>query len=106
MPVAAEVDGLALLLHHFEDEGKVLEAGDERVMARLAEAAADAHQILGLDLLVADREHRVLQESIAQLAPSALVEGRQVHNPHSGAERSGQRLDYHRPTICQNESQS
>src|SRR5215212_3207669 len=106
MPVAAEVDGLALLLHHFEDERKVLEAGDEGVVARLAEAAADAHEILGLDLLLADREHRVLEQRLPQLVPTAFIQVRKRYAAHFGAERSRKRFDYHRATICQNESQS
>src|SRR5688572_3991181 len=100
MPVAAEVDRFLLFLHHLEDVGKAFESGDERVMAGRAEIRADLHQIPGLDLLVAEHQHRVLEERPVDLAP--VAHRAQVHSAHFGAQRSGERLDYHPESLCQN----
>src|SRR3954447_25759455 len=97
MPVAAEVGLLLLGLHHLEDVRKAFEAGDERVMARLAEVLPDIHEIRGLELLVADHQHRVLEERLVHLAPSGVIHPQEVHAADLGAERPGERMDVHGP---------
>src|SRR2546425_6408263 len=97
VPVAAEVGLLLLGLHHLEDVREALDAGDEGVVARLAEARADAHQVGGLERLVADRQHRVLEERALQLPPGGVVQPGEVDSADLGAERPGERLDVHAP---------
>src|SRR5690242_21962519 len=100
VPVAAEVGGLLLFLHYFEDVRKSLDAGHERVVAGLAEALSDTHEIRRLERLVAKDEHRVLEERTMDLAPGlapgALVrERRERDAAYLGAQRPGKRLDVH-----------
>src|ERR1700741_4204130 len=96
MPVAAEIDRLALLLHHLEDEGVALQPGDEGVVARLAETRADAHQVGGLELLVANYEYRVLQEGVMDRFGEVLL---QINPPDLGAKGSCERLDVHTASL-------
>src|SRR5690349_9908455 len=100
MPVAAEVDGLALLLHHLEDEGKAVDACDEGVWARLAEPRADFHDVGGLEALVADHEDRIAEERVAHFLPAALCQARQVDAADLGAERTGNGLHVHAASLA------
>src|SRR5689334_4612444 len=56
---------------------------------------AALHDVRRLELLVADHEHRVLEEGAMQLAPARAVKPRQVDAGNVGAKRSGERLDVH-----------
>ena len=89
MPVAAEVRLLLLGLHHLEDIGEALEAGDEGVVAGLAELRADPHDVRRLEALVAEHQHRVLEECALDLVPAGLVQTRQVDAMDLGTQRPG-----------------
>src|SRR3954471_22296269 len=96
MPVTAEVGGLALLLHHFEDEREAVDTGDEGIGAGRAEPGTHLHDVGRLKLLVADHQHRVAQERLVHLAPAGIGQACQVDVADFGAERAGERLDPHR----------
>src|SRR3954470_15539006 len=95
VPIAAEVGLLVLGFDHFEDEREPIHPRHEGVVARLAEMRADLHDVRGLELLVADHQHRMVEERAMQLVPARAVEPRQVDPADLGAERSGERLDVH-----------
>src|SRR3954470_2927461 len=95
VPAAAEVGRLALFLHHLEDMREALDAGDERIGAWLAEAAADLHQVRRLELLAADRQHLVVEERAMQRAPAGVVQRAERHPVHLGTKRSCERRDVH-----------
>src|SRR3954454_17175343 len=95
VPAAAEVGRLALFLHHLEDMREALDAGDERIGAWLAEAAADLHQVRRLELLAANRQHLVVEERAMQRAPAGVVQRAERHPVHLGTKRSRERRDVH-----------
>jgi len=99
MPVAAEVGRLLLLLHHLENVRVTLESGHEGVAAGFAEARPDAHQVGGLERLVAEHEHRVLEERAVDLAPGVFVQPGERYVANLGSQRTGERLDYHRTSL-------
>ena len=99
VPVAAEIGLLVLCLHHLEDVRVAVHSGDEGIEARLAEARADAHQVGGLERLVAEHEDRVLEERAADLAPGVLVRPGERYAADLGSQRTGERLDYHRASL-------
>src|SRR5262245_52535183 len=99
MPVAAEVRPFVLFLQYLEDVRVALDAGDEGIQTRFAEARADAHQVGGLERLVAKHQHRVLEKRAMDLLPSVVVQPGERDAADFGSQRPGQRLDYHRTSL-------
>ena len=99
MPAAAEILRLDRLLHDVEQEGKAVDALHEGIMVGLAEAGADIHQILRREILVADRDHLVIEERLVDLRPRMVVHGSQVDTADFGAKRSCDRGDFDRAVL-------
>ena len=100
MPVAAEVGGFVLFLHHLENVGVALQPGDEGIEAGLAEAPADAHQVGRLERLVAKHQHGVAQERALDGLPGPpVVQRRKLDAADFSSQRASQRLDYHRASL-------
>src|SRR6185312_11766741 len=103
MPVAAEIRGLLLFLHHLEDVWVALQAGDKWIEAGLAKAAAHAHQVGSLERLVAKHEHRVAQKRAMDRLPGRILpQTRQRDSANLRSHRAGQSPDYHYLRLWQN----
>ena len=99
MPGAAEVLLLFRLLHHLEDEREAVHAGDEGVVAGLAEARSDLHEVRGLELLVAEDQDGKIKECLLHLAPVRKIP--EIHPVDLRTEGAGERRDLHRLIMAQ-----
>src|SRR5690606_29369303 len=89
---AAEVRALVRLLDHRQHQRALGQALDERVLADLAEAFGQRQQLMRAEVLIAEEDHHVLEERLAQRLDRLLVEPPgQIHTEDLGAERTGER---------------
>ena len=97
MPQAAEVHLLVLELDHRRDLGKPLDALDERVLDRFAEAACDAEKFLRRQRLVAKEDHAMLEPRFADRRDALLAEiVLEIDAEDLGAQGAGDRPDIER----------
>ncbi len=88
MPDAAEILGLVRLLDDLEDLRIAVDALDEGVVGRLAEAPSDRHQIVEREVLVAEHDDDVLEEGAMDLRPGLVAEAALEIDPADlGADR-------------------
>lgn len=94
MPHAAEVHRLVFQLGDVDDLRETLDALDERIFDRRAEAAGQRKEALGRQVLVAEEDHQVVEQRLADRPDRGIrqVLG-QVHAAKFGAKRTGDRLD-------------
>src|SRR5580704_15157058 len=88
VPAAAEIARLVFLLTDFEDLLVVGHTLDEFMDLQLAEAAAEGEVLVGGQVLVAEEDHLVVGERVADFADRRVIELlRQVDAGDLGAER-------------------
>src|SRR5260221_7830237 len=92
VPGIAEILGLMRLLDDLEDLRMAVETPDEGVVARLAEAASDCHEVVERECLVAEDDDEMVEEGAMDFR-ARLVDllAREVDPRDLGAERAGQR---------------
>ena len=94
MPDAAEVDALVRLLDDRQHQRAFGQALDQRVLGRLAEALGQRQELLRRKLLIAKKDHDMLEQGDAQLLDRVVVERLgEIDAEDLGAERAGERSD-------------
>src|SRR5271163_2500359 len=94
MPNAAEIDPLMLQLDDRGDLRKAVDALQERVFDRLADAAGEGEQFRRRQLLIAEEDHEMIEPGPADGHNLAIVEIGEVDAMDFGADRPGDRADF------------
>ena len=76
VPDAAEVHRLVRQLRDRDDLGEAVDALHERVLHRLADAAGEREELVGLEDLVAEEHDEVLEPGAADLGDRLVGRGR------------------------------
>ena len=94
MPGAAEAgNNVVGFLDDRHDFGMAGQAGGEGVNIESAEACAKVEMLLGRDVLVAEKDHDVFVESLANFGKSPVVQGAgQIDPEYLGTKRARYRL--------------
>ena len=93
MPQPAEIDGFVFALDHFDHFG-CRPCLDERVVADVAETASEGDEPVGGERLLAEEQHEMGVERVAQFLQGRGREvARNVDTVDDGADGRRQRLD-------------
>src|SRR4051812_30669964 len=82
---------LVLELLHLDHFGKAIDSPDERILDGLAHAAGEGHESGGIELLVAEEDHLVLEERLANFRFGKLAG--ELDAEELGPERAGDLAD-------------
>ena len=97
MPDAAEVVPLVLELLDLDDFGEAVDAFDERILDRLAEAPRERYELRRVELLLAEEDYAVLEENLPNVFFREAF--RKIDPEDLGAERSGEPANFYCSTL-------
>ena len=100
MPFATDVLLVAGFLAHLGDHRMAVDRAEEAVDVDLAELLGEGHVLLGRQLLVAEEDHPVVDERLADLGDDAAAHrAAEIHAGNLRPESRGQGRDLQRPEI-------
>src|SRR5580704_11188921 len=94
MPDAAEIDFFVLQLDHRSDLREPVEAFQERVFDRLADAAGKGQKLRRGQALVAEEDDEIIEPGAADCGDGGFVQLAEIDAENLRADRPGERADF------------
>jgi hypothetical protein len=102
VPNTTKVDFFVLELFDFDDTGKAVQALDKGVFDRLAQGVSKTHELIGRQILIAEKNDLVLQQSGANGLLQIGREGLgQIHSVQLSAQCACDLSNDHRFIVAQ-----